>query len=84
MMFGVGDRERLTSGDTETERRRYDVIRLDSFKPLPGTIVEANSAEGTAVMSVCTSPADPEHAAVYETQNFSFGAYGIAIVRKYR
>lgn len=43
---------RLTTADSEAERARWKVIRLDTFAALPGAVVHADVETGNALMQV--------------------------------
>ena len=42
----------LTLADSEAERARWQVVRLDTFAVLPGSVVHADAKTGDAVMKV--------------------------------
>jgi hypothetical protein len=64
---------RLGSDDSSEERLLWKVVRLDSYKDLPGTINSADEATGECEMMIAD-----------EAKIFNLGAHGIRIVRRSR
>lgn len=66
---------RLTTADSEAERARWKVVRLDTFAVLPGAVVHADVETGNALMQV--RPGAPGDLGQEE---FALGPGGLRIV----
>jgi hypothetical protein len=55
----------------QNERKRYRIVRLDTFETVPGVIVEASVKDGTCKLFNETTK---------DTTNHDFGAYGLRIM----
>ena len=61
---------KLTAVDSETERRRYKVVRCDTMADVPGLILSASVETGLCLMRSTTGA----------SQEFNFGPDGLRIV----
>ena len=66
----------ITKDQPEKERARWSVIRLDSMTALPGLIVQADEADGTATMQ------EPRPDGKTEDVPYTLGLGGLVIVPK--
>lgn len=71
----------LSSSDTEDDRRRWKIVRLDSGRDVPGLILEANADTGHAVTRTFFA-ADPGQPVAHEDKKHEFGPNGFAIVAR--
>ena len=60
---------KLTGEDCEALRRRYRIVRADTFQELPGLILSADADSGVCVMKLANG----------EAKDFSLGAGGLII-----
>jgi hypothetical protein len=61
---------KLTAVDPESERRRYKVVRRDTFADVPGLILSANVETGLCLIRLANGA----------SQEFNFGPDGLRIV----
>ena len=75
----------LGSAETDAERARWRVVRLDTMQPLEGEIMEADIDSGVATMRERGPDKVDDSGKVvptWQTVVHSIGAGGIAIVRR--
>lgn len=74
---------KITANQSAHERAKWNVVRLDTYQPLPGTIVSADADSGDCQMEVVTGREKQEDGSVKVTmgkQDYSLGANGLAII----
>jgi hypothetical protein len=67
----------------EAERRRWQIVRLDTYQVVPGLILSANCDTGVCTLSVVTGSVtgeDGKKTATTEVRDLSFGPGGLAII----
>ncbi len=61
---------KLTAIDSESDRRRYKVVRCDTMEDVPGLILSASVETGLCLLRLANG----------ESQEFNFGPNGLRIV----
>jgi hypothetical protein len=61
---------KLTAVDSESERRRYKIVRCDTMEDIPGLILAANVETGLCLVRLSNGA----------SQEFNFGPNGMRIV----
>ncbi len=60
---------KLTAGDPKGERRRYKIVRRDTFDDVPGLILSASQETGLCLLALANGT----------KQEFNFGPDGLRI-----
>jgi len=69
---------KLDSYQSADDKRRWKIVRTDSYTDVPGEIISADEQTGEACLSV------PNGNGGTETKNYSFGPNGMRIVGRRR
>ena len=70
---------RLSRTDSKEERQKYHVVRRDTFLPIPGEILEANTEDGKVV--VYAKVGNPSTNTIEDKEiSYDLGPNGISIL----